>query len=70
MSEWQPIETAPFGERVLLGWRHWRDWQWCMEVGPAISGWKRGNISNVSKHGSATHWMPLPEPPNVPWHSY
>lgn len=64
-DRWQPIETAPFGETVLLGWRDWRDHQWCMEVGPASHGWRRGGINNVSLHGSATHWMPLPEPPTT-----
>lgn len=62
-AEWQPIETAPHGKTVLLGWRDWRDHQWCMEVGPASHGWRRGGVSNISAHGSATHWMPLPAPP-------
>ena len=30
---WRPIESAPHGQRVLLGWRDWRDHTWCMEVG-------------------------------------
>jgi hypothetical protein len=66
MGEWQPIETAPHGETVLLG--YWtndglgnRDWN--ADVGMASWGWRRGSISNMSYHGQATHWMPLPPAP-------
>lgn len=62
---WQPIETAPHNTSVLLGWRDWRDGQWCMEVGPATTGQQYDNgYSNRSQHGSATHWRPRPEPPD------
>lgn len=64
MGEWQDIETAPHGVRVLLGWRDWRDHAWCMEVGPASFGWRTKEVSNLSRHGSATHWKPLPSPPD------
>lgn len=61
---WQPIETAPHQKRVLLGWRDWRDHQWCVEVGPATTGQRFGNgYSNLSQHGSATHWQPIPDGP-------
>ncbi|WP_411755904.1 DUF551 domain-containing protein [Sinorhizobium meliloti] len=36
---------------------------WKMEAGMASWGWRRGGVSNMSEHGQATHWMPLPEPP-------
>jgi hypothetical protein len=63
---WQPIETAPHAKRVLLGWRDWRDHQWCVEVGPATSGQRFDNgYSSLSQHGSATHWQPIPEGPAV-----
>lgn len=63
---WRPIESAPHGEDVFLGW--WQDnglggRDWMQEVGLASWGWRRGSISNISRHGSATHWMPLPPPP-------
>lgn len=63
---WQPIETAERGEEVLLGW--WQDdgiggKDWQIEVGRASWGWRKGSISNMSQHGQATHWMPLPPPP-------
>ncbi len=64
MGEWQLIETAPHGKRVLLGWRDWRDHQWCVDAAPATTGQRFANgYSNLSQHGSATHWMPLPDPP-------
>lgn len=58
-QEWQPIETAPADVDVLLCW--WDEWpqgQWKQDLNLAIctkGGWR---------HGRATHWMSLPEPPN------
>lgn len=49
---WEPIETAPKDEIVLLTWLYRGEWEY--EVGLSYSskgGWY---------HGSATHWMPLP----------
>jgi len=53
---WQPVETAPKNERVLVtdgqyvcsGW-HVYDDQWMEGSSPSIT---------------ATHWMPLPRPPD------
>lgn len=60
-TAWQPIETAPHNTSVLLGWRDWRDGQWCVEVGAATTGQRYDNgYSNISQHGSATHWQSLP----------
>ena len=66
MSGWRPIKSAPVdGTILLLGW--WREWpktEWVMEVSMA------GNVDNPfihpgsgHLHGQATHWMPLPDPP-------
>lgn len=63
--QWRTIESAPHGVRVLLGWPDWRDGAWCMEVGCASHGRRTEAGSSVSYHGSATHWMPLPEAPEV-----
>ena len=61
---WRDIESAPDNNSVLLGWFDWRDGQWCTEVGAATTGQRFENgYSNVSKHGSATHWTPLPAAP-------
>jgi hypothetical protein len=67
---WMPIETAPHETTVLLysppvdGLYDGK-----IEVGFASSGrrWAHpsgGVSSNMSWHGSATHWMPLPLPPD------
>lgn len=62
VTEWQPIETAPHEVEVLLGWREW-DGKWKAEVAPASWGWTTRSVSNISRHGQATRWMPLPEAP-------
>ena len=59
---WQPIETAPVNEDVLLYSPHL-----CasnkerIELGHAASRWGAGRMS---KHAWATHWMPLPKLPD------
>lgn len=59
------LENAPHNTPVLLAWEDWRDGQWCMEIGPAITGQRYANgHSSISHHGSATHWQPLPAPPS------
>ena len=68
MIEWQPIETAPHETTVLLGWIEEWSREWKCEVGFASRGsaWPApggGRYSNYFRHGRATHWMPLPEPP-------
>lgn len=61
---WQPIETAPHNTRILLAWQDWCDGSWSYEAGPYSTGERLPNgYSNVSCHGSATHWQPLPTPP-------
>lgn len=62
---WRPIEEAPHNRSVLLGWRDWRDGNWCMEVGAASWGERVGGYSNVSHHGYATHFRPLPKPEGI-----
>jgi hypothetical protein len=77
MSEWQPIETVPKdGTRILvyfgsMGVREvfWSDAHdadfklWCVDDnkhGPYyLRGWSE------TGERAPTHWMPLPEPPNV-----
>lgn len=62
---WQPIETAPRGATVLLGWHDCLGGAWAAEVGMASWGWKTKSVSNISAHGRATHWMPLPAAPGA-----
>lgn len=75
---WQPIETAPKSDDIckpikvlvygirdgeLSGWddeptvwkAYWCDGSWYVSGGDYYAAWVR----------SPTHWMPLPEPPNV-----
>jgi hypothetical protein len=66
---WQPIETAPRdGTRVLVWGRH-ESRGYAEGVSVAVpSAWTASH--NVwAAHGGlvhgATHWMPLPEPPQV-----
>ncbi len=71
MSEWQTIETAPHEEQVLLGWWYTPPWKdqpprWECETGEASRGWTRNGVSTMSRHGSATHWQPLPPPAPFP----
>lgn len=60
MSEWQPIETAPKDDWILV----WgpgslvRDACWFSHNG--LEGWTEGDGVLTIK---ITHWMPLPKPP-------
>lgn len=47
---WQPIDTAPQNEKVLLA----------CDGGIVIGMWRHYRIHNAPKF---THWMPLPTPP-------
>lgn len=60
--QWQPIETAPHEELVVLGWQE--DGVWKQEIALASAGERLQNgYSNRWLHGRATHWMPLPAAP-------
>lgn len=54
---WQPIESAPDDQELLLGW--WEEWPsltWKSEVG--LYYCSKGRWA----HGQAKYWMPLPKP--------
>lgn len=57
MSEWKTIDTAPMDVVILLAWEDSFLRRWEYEAG--MYGSTRGGW----RHGQATHWMPLPEPP-------
>lgn len=63
MSDWQPIETAPKEEWVLLFWPYWNG------PIPAVGIYCDGawdSDSAISHDGdSPTYWMPLPPPPEA-----
>jgi hypothetical protein len=59
--EWRPIESAPHAADVLL---------WCgpgepLEVGQASWGWRNEVASNMTFHGRAKMWLPLPHAPEA-----
>lgn len=72
MSEWQPIETAPKdGTPILCGrfvprdrhnGRVRVDWWRSYEEGCGFVGFGEFN----QHYWPATHWMPLPDPPEAP----
>lgn len=61
---WMPIETVPHNEEAFLGWFD-IDGDWITEVGEGSWGWRGELVNNVTHHGSATHWKPLPTPPST-----
>lgn len=63
---WRSIESAPHGVNVLLAYWDEALGGWHMEAGMASWGWRRDGVSNMSAHGQATHWQPLPLPPASP----
>lgn len=70
---WQPIETAPIGtpETILLsdgkfvGEGFWHDGSQCHgHAGQAGWFWESDRVGLLTADNAfATHWMPLPEPP-------
>lgn len=66
MSEWQPIETAPMHESILVAYDSGRirllegyenDYEWRPYA---------GSFPPAEHCERLTHWMPLPEPPERP----
>lgn len=73
--EWQPIETAPKDGTTVLGYSEFiaSDWnsdaaiasiQW-YDYGNEVFGWYGSGPSGLVLT-SASHWMPLPAPPDRP----
>ncbi len=67
---WQPIETAPKSEPLLL-WVPLPDtapvaWGTRLKIGSFVFGrWQYTDTDiSVAKYNPPTHWMPLPEPPS------
>lgn len=57
MSEWQPIETAPKDEELILAGQ-WLSGRWEVRNGRWLANrWPFVGFSQP------THWMPLPTPP-------
>lgn len=62
MSEWHPIETAPKDGTYILA-------VWARNKTTCLAFWDEKEWNRVGSGGifpiEATHWMPLPEPPNA-----
>ncbi len=59
IEEDAPVDV-PLDTPVLLGWwRHWPEREWVTEAGLA------GSVRGGWRHGRATHWRPLPAPPDA-----
>lgn len=58
---WQPIETAPKdqSEILILQWKRIHHAQWGGDFHKTWIG-----VGGTGFFDYATHWMPLPEPPN------
>jgi len=74
MNEWQPIETAPKDERILLYRPTSPEWwrviggmydsdEYAKKPKPywTVDNWALGKLEQ--RQNAPTHWMPLPEPP-------
>ena len=62
-SPWRPIATAPKDGTPVLGW-----WgtecmivDWCV----VVERWGSTHDGEDMFEPEPTHWMPLPEPPNI-----
>ena len=69
MSEWKPIETAPKDDADILvgGWIAPEDGKaprWICQISSYLdTGWRR-SFRHRNGPTWATHWMPLPPPPD------
>ena len=79
--KWQPIETAPKGQGIILtDGKHivaigaWFDGDWCFWEGDTdVVFWSEegdremcAELNYWVKPFGPTHWMPLPPPPETP----
>ncbi len=55
-SEWQPIESAPIGEDILLGHQDYTCAGW-------VNPFMKANAGQGVMVKQPTHWIPLPQPP-------
>lgn len=76
MSQWQPIESAPLAQWVLVWILPWNEaiiaerYEVMPNEADEWSGWIRDDGSDLfecnddeGNYPTPTHWMPLPEPP-------
>lgn len=63
MSAWQPIETAPKTSKARLVWCPERQNTYIVSWSDTPPGWLFFGGGGRDLQEDATHWMPLPEPP-------
>lgn len=64
MSDWHNIESAPSGERILLGWREAQGFKEHVELGWLDHG-RWVNTYGKPFNGSPELWAPLPVMDNI-----
>ena len=68
LCSWQPIETAPRDGVILLGYAPHRRMDGTRRVYEGRWNDEQQRFTSVNGfliHDSATHWMPLPDPPSA-----
>jgi hypothetical protein len=60
-DEWQPIETAPNDESILVAYES--GYIDCIRADSNRFAWQRPTGPRVEWADRPTHWMPLPEAP-------
>jgi hypothetical protein len=73
--EWLPIESAPKGDvkflvryrgKTTIGWFRGED----LYIEGSVDSYGHRSVRHGNSHGRiATHWMPLPEPPDGSTHT-
>lgn len=64
MTKWKPIETAPKGPEILV-WDGKDIWLVNTEYNKMYPKENGCGCCSSSVHEEATHWMPLPKPPQL-----
>ena len=68
MSEWKPIETAPYDQRAVLA-AHSKSGIIAVAWRNAVGSDRYGRYGeHDGRYWKPTHWMPLPPPPENPRH--
>lgn len=64
---WQPIETAPKdGSRIVVGYGRQSGFPMQIVFYNRIHGfWSHYGNAELGLEANATHWMPLPQPPEA-----
>lgn len=64
MGEWKPIESAPADFAAFLACDQWGQMWLCFRDSDGRVGAYAEATQSLFRGADATHWMPLPAPPN------